>query len=207
MGHFPAKETEIVALAEQMLTGYTDHAVDFPSADTLALQASLTAYQAQKQSQEAVKSQAQIATVTKEVTLEELVVLMKNDLKLSEVDTTANPEKLLEIGWSIKAEPTPITEPNAPGDLVPVYEGDGEIKLEWGKSPRDANKPVANYIVQRRDKDSTSGEFGQWEMVEMTYTNQSHLIGQPKMREMEYRVIASNAAGESMPSNTVSVVL
>ena len=210
MAYFPVKENDVVALAEQMIAGYTAHPADFPSIDPLtdlvALQAALDAYQADKQTQEDAKSQAQIATVTKTTQLDELAELMKNDLKLSEVDVAANPEKLTEIGWGPKAAPVSISAPNTPSSLVPVFEGDGIVELEWDKPSVDPNRPVGTYIVQRRDQ-AAGGEFGEWNSVDMVYTHQSRLIGQPTMTRMEYRVIASNPAGQSLPSNTVSVVL
>ena len=109
MPTFPKKETDVAVLAEQMIAGFTDYPADFPSIDPLvqlpALEAALADYKADKQIQENAKSQTVIATATKETKLESLVEVMKNDIKLSEVDTAANPEKLTEIGWGPKAAP------------------------------------------------------------------------------------------------------
>ena len=211
MANFPRNELEIVSLAEQMIAGYTAHPAYFPSIDPLvelaALQTALTNYQDQRISQEDAKSQAQIATATKEDALVELIEAMKNDLKLSEVDCASDPAKLTEIGWGPKAPAVPITAPNAPNNLTAVFEGDGVIEFKWNRPLVDVNKPVTNYIIQRRDQLTPEGAFTEWETVDMVYHPQAQLTDQPTMVKMEYRVFASNAAGQTLPSNTFSAVL
>ncbi|MFA5239089.1 MAG: hypothetical protein WC476_05185 [Phycisphaerae bacterium] len=127
MPKFPNREAEVVALAETMVAGLTAHAADFPSVDAVSLQTALTNYKSQRQSQEDARSQAQIATVTKDEQLDALTELMKNDLKLSEVDVADDPEKLTEIGWGPRQDPQPIVAPGSPTDLHPISEGQGTI--------------------------------------------------------------------------------
>jgi hypothetical protein len=206
MPKFPKTEAEVVALAETMVAGYTAHAADFPSVTVATLTTVLNTYKTNRQSQENAKSQAQIATVTKDEKLDALVELMKNDLKLSEVDVVADPEKLYEIGWGPRQDPQPIQAPGSPTDLHPIAEGQGTLWLEWEKPPVDVNRPVRNYIIERRQQ-AEGGEFGAWTLVQTTYDCEINLTEQPVEIRVEYRVKASNEAGESMPSNTVSVVL
>ncbi|MDD5326860.1 MAG: fibronectin type III domain-containing protein [Phycisphaerae bacterium] len=205
MPKFPNREAEVVALAETMVAGLTAHAADFPSVDAVSLQAALTNYKSQRQTQEDARSQAQIATVTKDEQLDALTELMKNDLKLSEVDVADDPEKLTEIGWGPRQDPQPIVAPGSPTDLHPISEGQGTIWLKWDK-PANGGGPVRNYIVERRDQQQ-DGSFGAWTLVQTTYNCEINLTEQPDNVRVEYRVKASNAAGESMPSNSVSVVL
>jgi hypothetical protein len=206
MPKFPKTEAEVVALAETMVAGYTAHAADFPSVTVATLTTALNTYKTNRQSQENAKSQAQIATVTKDEKLDALVELMKNDLKLSEVDVIADPEKLYEIGWGPRQDPQPIQAPGSPTDLHPIAEGQGTLWLEWEKPPADANRPVRNYIIERRNQQE-DGSFGAWTLVQTTYDCEINLTEQPVEIRVEYRVKASNEAGESMPSNSVSVVL
>jgi hypothetical protein len=206
MPKFPKTEAEVVALAETMVAGYTAHAADFPSVTVAQLSTALSTYKSQRQSQENAKGQAQIATVTKDEKLDALTELMKNDLKLSEVDVTNDPEKLYEIGWGPRQDPQPIAAPGSPTDLHPIAEGQGTLWLEWEKPPTDVNKPVRNYIIERRQQ-AEGGEFGPWGLVQTTYDCDINLTEQPVEIRVEYRVKASNEAGESMPSNSVSVVL
>jgi uncharacterized protein (DUF433 family) len=205
MPKFPKTEAEVVALAETMVAGYTAHAADFPSVTVAQLSTALSTYKSQRQTQEDKRSQAQIATVTKDERLELLTELMKNDLKLSEVDVTDDPEKLTEIGWGPRQDPQPIIAPGSPTDLHPTAEGQGTIWLEWDK-PANGGGPVRNYIIERRDQQQ-GGTFGAWNLVQTTYDCEINLTEQPDNIRVEYRVKAANAAGESMPSNSVSVVL
>jgi hypothetical protein len=129
---------------------------------------------------------------------------MKNDLKLSEVDVAADPEKLTEIGWGPRQDPQPIIAPGSPTELHPIAEGQGTIMLAWDK-PADGG-PVRNYIIERRDQQQ-DGTFGPWSLCSTTYNCEIDLTDQPINVRLEYRIKASNAAGESMPSNSVSVTL
>lgn len=203
---FPRREADVVALAEAMIAGYTAHAADFPSVNVADLQASLADYKAHRQTQEDTESQAQIATLTKEEGFDSLTELMKNDLKVSEVDTTGDPSKLYQIGWGPRSQPVPINAPDMPTNLSVVIEGIGEITIRWDKPPADTNRPVRNYLIERCDK-QPDNEYGPWTLIETVYTNEVHLIEQPSNLRLLYRIKASNAAGESLPTNTVLVVL
>jgi hypothetical protein len=206
MPKFPKTEAEVVALAETMIAGLAAHAADFPSVTVADLSTALNNYKSQRQTQENAKSQSQIATVTKDEKLETLTELMKNDLKLSEVDVADDPEKLTEIGWGPKAEPQPIVAPGSPTELHPTAEGQGAIYLVWEKPAGGSGGPVRNYIIERRQQ-AQGGDFGAWSLVNTTYNTEINLTEQPVNLRIEYRVKAANAAGESMPSNSVSVVL
>jgi len=208
MPTFPKAESEVVALAETMIAGYTAHAADFPSIDPLttlpALQAALDNFQGDKASQEDARAQAKIATVTKDGKLDTLIELMKNDLKLSEVDTADDPEKLAEIGWGPRQQPQPIVAPGQPEKFHPIAEGPGDIWFEWDKP--SCGGQVRNYIIERRDQ-ATGGLFSAWTVVGSALNNEIHLIDQPRGIQLEYRLTAANIAGQSMPSNTAAVVL
>ena len=211
MPTFPIKETEVAALADLMIAGYTAHAADFPSIDPLvelvALQAAIDGYQADKQSQADAKGQAQIATETKSDALGMLEEIMRNDLKLSEVDVTADPEKLTLIGWGPKVAPQPVEAPGQPANLRPEAEGPGNIWLKWDSPPADSGGTVRNYIIERREQPAGGGEFGPWEIAGTSLNNDINLFAQTRGIQMEYRVKAANIGGESTPSNTAAVVL
>ncbi len=209
MPTFPKSEAEVVALAQTMIAGYTAHPADFPSIDPLAelvaLQTGLSSYLADKNSQEDAHAQAKIATVTKEGKLDALVDLMKNDLKLSEVDVVDDPEKLAEIGWGPRQQPQPIVAPGQPENFRPTAEGPGNVWLGWEKPASGGT--VRNYIIERRQQPAGGGEFGAWEVVGSALNIEINLIDQPRGLQLEYRAIATNIAGSSLPSNTAAVVL
>jgi hypothetical protein len=206
MASFPKRENDIIALADTMVAGFTAYATDFPSVTVADLTTALNNYKSQRQTQEAAEGQAQIATVTKDDKLDALVEMMKSDLKLSEVDTVTDPEKLYEIGWGPRSGPTPIIAPASPTELHPTAEGQGSISLVWNRPATDSGGPVRNYIIERHDQQQ-GGTFGSWNLVQTTYNTEINLVDQPDSVRVEYRVKAVNAGGESMPSNTVSVVL
>jgi hypothetical protein len=205
MPTFPTKEAEVVALAETMIAGYTAHGADFPSVTVANLQTALNDYQTDKNSQDDARAQAKIATETKDTKLDELVELMKNDLKLSEVDVADDPEKLAEIGWGPRQQPQPVPLPGQPLNFIPTAEGPGDVWLEWD-NPEEGGI-IRNYIIERRVQPAGGGDFGLWEVVDTSLNKEIHLLEQPRGIQMEYRVKAANVSGESLPSNTAAVVL
>jgi len=207
MAKFPLKETEILELANNISTGLAAHAADFPDIDPIEFNVKIAEYNNSKGSAENARSAATIAVASKNDTLDELVDAMKDILKKAEFDCADNPQKLTEIGWAPKTAPVAYEAPNSPSNLVAVFVGTSQIKLQWEKSVRDSHKPVNNYIVQRRDQLSPGGEFGQWSLADMAYKNETELIGQPKGVKLQYKVFATNSAGQSMESNIVEVVL
>jgi len=206
MSQFPIREAEVIALAEQMIAGFTEYASDFPSVTVAELTAELANYKEARDTQESIQGQAKIATIAKSEDLDSLITQMKNDLKKAEIDCTTTPQNLNEIGWGPRNEPTPIQAPTEPGALVAISESTGEIRLAWDKPDVDANRPVRNYIIERADVQE-SGSFGPFSLIATVYNNEAHLLGQPSNQRMLYRIKAVNAAGESLPSNTLLVVL
>jgi len=51
------------------------------------------------------------------------------------------------------------------------------------------------------------GAFGSWEQAGMALETHTLLSNQSQRRQIEYRIIAVNSAGVSIPSNTAAVVL
>jgi hypothetical protein len=151
------------------------------------------------------RSQAQLATETKEDKLDTLVELMKNDLKKSEVDTVNYPGKLTEIGWGPRSQPMPVDPPGQPDNFHPTAEGPGDIWLEW--STPATGGLVRNYIIERRERTAGGTEFGDWSVIGTSLNTDTHLLEQPRGIQLEYRVKSANVSGESMPSNTAAVVL
>ena len=208
MSTFPNTESGVADLATEMLDGYSDHAGSFPSVDLLPLSDAITQYNIARSAQNQAAAVAKVATENKNQKLDAMIDLMKEDLKISEVDTDSDPEELAYIGWGTKNPKTPIEAPSQPGNLIAIFNGSSQLTLKWDKSAIEKDKPVYNYIIQRRDKaEGQDQAFGGWFMVDMCYDNQASFIGQPANLEMEYRVIATNSAGQSPESNSVAVVL
>jgi hypothetical protein len=211
MAQFPDAEADIVALASAMIAGYTAHPADFPSMDPLtdlvALQAALSDYQTVKTAQTDALAAAQVATESKDLKLDDLEDLMRDELKKSEVDVGSDSEKLEYIGWGPKAPPTPAVTPGQPRNLDPVIQGPGTLFLDWKPPARGSGGTVRTYVIERREQPAGGGEFGSWAQVGIALETETTLIDQPRGPQLEYRVKAVNAGGESVPSNTEAVVL
>jgi len=94
-----------------------------------------------------------------------------------------------------------------------IMQGPGTVYLDW-KTPIIGGKggPVRAYIIYRREQPQGSapqggGAFGSWEQAGMALETQALLTNQSQRRQIEYRIIAVNSAGISVPSNTAAVVL
>ena len=189
-----------------MIAGYTAHAVDFPSADALGLTAAKAAYDTARTSQTDAVGAGQIATVTKNAELGTLEEFMKTELKKSELDVAADPEKLTLIGWSPKQPGTPVVAPAQPGTFDVTLQGPGNVILDW-KRPSAPGGEARDYLVERRDEPAGGGEFSEWSLIATTLERELELLDQPRGIQMEYRVKARNLGGESPASNIVAVVL
>ncbi len=205
MPTFPKTEAEIAALATAMIAGYTAHPEDFPSVTLAGLETAFSDFMTKQDEQTEKKSQSRIATEIKDEKLELLVEVMRNDLKLSEVDVADDPEKLTEIGWGPRQQPQPVPPPGQPVNFVPTVEGPGDVWFEW-ESPENGGI-IRNYIIERRVQPAGGGDFGAWEVIETSLATEIHLLEQPRGIQMEYRVTSANNSGKSLPSNTAAVVL
>jgi len=207
MAQFPKAEADIVALANAMVAGYGAHAADFPSADALGLTTALTDYNTTKVAQTDALAAAQVSTETKDLKLDGLEGVMRDELKKSEVDVGSDSEKLEYIGWGPKAPPTPAVTPGQPRNLDPVIQGPGTLFLDWKPPARGSGGTVRTYIIERREQPAGGGEFGSWAQAGIALETEATLTDQPRGPQLEYRVKAVNAGGESTPSNTAAVVL
>jgi hypothetical protein len=202
MARFPRTEAEIVALAEAMITGLTDNAVLYPAPPVavLDLTAAKTAYITTLNAAIAAKAVAEAATTAKDDVLEDLVEAMKSDIRYAENTVDFDDDKLKLIGWAGKKAPTALQPPGQTRLLEAPRQGDGWVFLDW-KAPIDGGAPSA-YKVMRRERPA-----GAWEDVATAVITEATLVEQPKGKELEYRIIAVNKAGDGEPSNTAMVVL
>lgn len=207
MPRFPSRESDVIMLANAMISGYTTSPAEFPSADVPSLQTALDNYGAAKADQLDKQALAQLATDKKDEKLEGLVDFMKTELKQSEVDVASDPAKLELIGWGPKAPAQPSDPPGQPRALDPVIQGPGTLFLDWKPPASGTGGTVRTYLVERREEPAGGGSPTDWHQVGIALESELHLTGQPRGQQLEYRILAINAGGNSVPSNTAAVVL
>ena len=202
MARFPRTEPQIKALAQNIVTGLAAYPADYaaPPVASADLQALLDSFITLCDEQVAALAAAEQATETKAAGLEELVTAMKADLRYAEDAVNYDDAKLTALGWGGKAGPTALEVPGQPRSLEVPRQGEGWIFLDW-KKPADGGA-VAAYKIERRERPS-----GDWMLVNMAIESEATLNNQERGKDFEYRVIATNKAGESIPSNTVAAVL
>jgi hypothetical protein len=203
---FPNSEPQIVALANRMLSGYYQHAADFPRVPFIYRIRLSTRCRDYMLAQTAmVKSFAalRIATKAKNNSLQVLKKIMKQSLQKSEVDVAANPEKLKLIGWAPKGNRQPAQLPTQPINLQITAKENQIVTLKWVR-PDDV-QPVRNYIVEGRNHNGDG--ISDWTIVHISYNTQTTLRNQPLGIQLEYRIRAANNAGTGPASNSVAIVL
>ena len=202
MATFPRTDAQIKVLAQNMIAGLTANPADFPSppVTSVDLQALLTSLITLSDEQVTAQAAAELATQTKTAGLEELVTAMKADLRYAEDAVNRDDAKLTALGWGGRATGTALQGPGQPRTLEAPQQGEGWLFLDW-KQPADGGA-VAAYRIERRERPT-----GDWMLTSMAIESEATLNDQERGKDWEYRVIATNRAGESVPSNTVAAVL
>ena len=202
MAVFPKREAEIMALGQNMVIGLTANPGDFPAPPVaiVDLQAVLTSAQTAIDAAVAARAAAEQATADKDAAMEELGDAMRADLRYAEDAVSYDDDKLKALGWAGKKARTPQDPPGQPRALEAPQQGEGWVLLDW-KSPTEGG-PVSSYKIQSRERPS-----GDWSIAGMAVDSEITLTGQERGKDLEYRVIAVNKAGEGVPSNTVAAVL
>lgn len=189
-------------MVQNIVTGLAANAADFPAppVTSVALAAILTSFITLCDEQVAALAAAEQVTATKKAGLEELVIAMKADLRYAEDAVSYDDAKLTALGWGGKAAPTALEVPGQPRSLEVPRQGEGWVFLDW-KAPADGGA-VAAYKIERRERPA-----GDWVLISMAIESEATLNNQERGKDWEYRVIATNKAGEGIPSNTIAAVL
>ena len=120
------------------------------------------------------------------------------------IHVTHEERELNLIGLSNRSAPTPLAPPAQPVTLEAPRYGDGTVYLRW-TAPKGGGK-VQAFRIQRRELRS-DGPDTDWAVCDMSFITEATLTNQPRGIMLEYRVISANLAGESAPSNAMSVTM
>lgn len=197
---FPTRQADISQMAYTMLKGYFQHSEDFPSVNRTALLFQLNKYKNFVKSQLDKQAAFVSAIENKNRSLDSLQTIMKGCIKKSIVDTKDNPAKMALIGWGPRANPHPESVPGPPKNLITTKK-DNLLYLLWEKPASNVNC----YIVECRVQSNKTLLFGPWQITATSLDTNIELKSHPKAIYCEYRVIAVNSAGKSMPSNTTQI--
>jgi len=202
MARFPTREAEIMALAQNIIAGLSAGGADFPAPPVAvaALQADADAAQSADDAAIAAHSAAKAATTVKKAAYRKLIRSMRADLRYAEDAVAFNDDKLKGLGWAGHTVRTPLGLPGQPTGLETPTQGKDWLTLEWEAAAEGG--AVNSYRVERREHPT-----GAWAIVGVAIETETTLTHQERGKEWEYRVVALNKTGESLPSNTVFAVL
>jgi hypothetical protein len=202
MATFPRREADVAALAGTMVHGLQENGQHFPDTPVTVetLQEAIARYASAKETAESAQGAAAIAFDEKQDALQDLTDKMKSILRYAEITHRDDEGKLRTIGWSGKRERVNLEPPGAPRTLEVKREGRGWVYLDW-KSPADGGTVSAYRVLSR-----TTGET-EWKEGVLCFESMTVMTDQPQGVDLEYHVIAINKAGESIPSNLITVAL
>jgi len=202
MAHFPSREAEVLALAQELMSGLTGYSDIYPAPPIIPqeLDTAISEYTATRDAAVVAQATAEQATAAKDEILQTLIDDMRADLRYAENTVDYDDEKLKLLGWGGRKAKTSLVPPGQARTLEAPREGEGWIYMDW-KEPSDGGK-VAAYKIERRERPE-----GPWADAGIAMESEVTLSDQERGKEWEYRVVAVNKAGEGMPSNTVMAVL
>ena len=185
-----------------MATGLVSNIAIYPAppVSPIDLATALNAYGTARSAAIAAEASAETATSTKLEFLEDLVEAMKTNIRYAENTVNFDDDKLKLIGWAGRKAATALQIPGQTRLLEVPRQGSAWIILDW-KKPVDGGVAAA-YKIMRRERPA-----GAWSEVATAVETEATLVEQPKGKELEYRIIAVNKAGDGEPSNTEMVVL
>lgn len=199
---FPDTETNIAALAEQMIDDLNARSEDYPTPviPIPELKDSLNQYKYAQTRVITAQTQAQQAIAEKQQALQDLIDKMKTNLRYAESVSKRREDKLKLLSWSRLFPKTPLEVPGIIRDLEIMITEPCTAVIHWQK-PIKGGK-VSAYKVQRFEEYQ-----GIWTTVAIETDTEALLLYQQVGKPLIYRVMAINSAGEGTPSNPVEVVL
>ncbi len=202
MVKFPERESEIVALAQNMIDGLNANKELYPAPviPTTDLETTLNKLKMAQKQQVATKAAAELACAEKKAILKEMVEQLKTDIRYAESIVKRDDNKLKLLGWGGRAQGNTLAVPGATHTLEATRISPGVVSLSW-KQSRNGGK-VAAYEVQRFD-----AVHQMWLNVATAIKPGTMLVNQPVEETLRYRVIPVNKTGAGTASNVVRVIL
>ena len=205
MPKFPRRETDVLALVDNMIDGFKTNTGLFPNSNYATIEKLRVSYQNAKAEQSKALTAAQNATDVKYSKLDALTAAMKKEIEEAQIDTAGDTVKMELLGWGDRIPFLPSDPPGPPRALDFTIQGPSAIFLDWKAPGRGSGGVVRLYVIERRTRSPKNTPYGPWEEIEETLDSEAMLTNQPRGVQVEYRVIAANTGGHSAPSAAISV--
>lgn len=201
MPRFPNNETDTIILAQLVANGIKDNPTNFPNPPVVptATLAGITAYNTKNVEIQAKEAEQRLLVQEKN-TMYSVVRRDTRDLiDYAQIIAKGDPAILALISWGPRADSVALEPPGQSRYFEIIGQGDGYVRLDW-KEPIDGGE-VAAYNVMR-------SEDGANFVIAGTFTaSEGAVFEQPTSKKLVYHVVGINRAGESVPSNSVTVTL
>lgn len=210
MSRIPGKRGDRILLAQQMAAGMLANPTEYPVPpfDPGSLSGESVTLAGTDAEAQVIKGQWMIKIEEGETQDKTMTANMVKQRGIARAMHKDNPAVLAMIDAMID-EPH-SDPPGQPMELVAVVQGPGSVEEKWKRGEVGPSHNEQNfYRIERQIRDLTTGvvteEWGVWQAT--TTETKILLVDQPRAVEISHRVVAVNEAGDSMPSNTVIVVL
>ncbi len=200
---FPTTQDGIMMLAQEMMSGFAKNPTVFPNPpiDVAAQGTRLNSTQGSINNVVAAEATRKSATQTKDGEIGLLSDEMKENIEYAEFIAQGDDAILKLISWSARAAPQKQQPPTQARLFEIIKFGAGWFKADW-KDPIGGGR-VEMYKILRRELNAG----GDMKEAGSSVISEATLVDQPRGVELEYTVIAVNKAGESEPSNSVTITL
>ncbi len=226
MPRFPERKAEKDALYSAIVAGITANPALYPSGagdpfELAVFNGLITAKNTAKNTRQNEEGQFRNAVATETDAYDDTDDESRRLIDLAMATHGKDSPHLTLIGWGPTADRT-SNIPGQPRQLEAVVQAPGAVFLDWkapapsssgGVGEGGAGEPaappgkVSYYKVQRRKRTLQGQQVEDWTDHATTTDTEINLSGLDRGVEYDFRVLASNATGDSTASNVVSVVL
>jgi hypothetical protein len=202
MPEFPRDEIGIVDLGRKFIGGLNASGMNFASLpvskhefDVLMQEYNDLTIEIKR-----IEMQKSNKVSNKNKVLGKIISGLKRNLRFLELITNGNDIELSKYGWGARRKRQKLKPPEQPRYLENVQQGADFLILDW-KAPFGGGKVKFYKIYRQIEGESEPQE------INSALDTEIKLLNQPRKVTLQFYVTAANNAGESLPSNTVSVVL
>lgn len=227
MPQYPKRKSDKDALYSATVAGITANPALYPSGvgdpfELTAFNALIATKNTAKNTRQNEEGQFRAAVVAEEAGYDGCDDEERRLLNLAIATHGVNSANLVHIGWAPRDAPT-SNIPGQPRNLEAIVQGPGDCFLDWkapapggsagggiggGGEPTEPPGAVGFYKVQRRKRTLQGQQTEDWGVWQVTTTDSEIVLtGLERGVEHDFRILASNATGDSIPSNVVTVVL